>query len=157
MRLSEGMNTLRFVYCAWIVIDANNRFIPVSEGIAFRESHEAYRFFHLATIDMTPGFDATDVHLAWADDKLCPNRLREYLPNVNLFLDTFHFIVGQKGVCILSIDFGGAWPLVKDHFHQAVYADTEAECMVSSLPSLLALLPHLLIQLSTILSHSIIA
>ena len=159
MRLSEGMNTLRYVYVAWVVIDGNNRFIPASEGILLRESDDLYKFAMLATIDMTPGFTAEDIRFGWADDRLCPIKVKTYLPNLILYLDTYHFIVGEKGVCILSKDFGNAWSLVKDHFHGAVYADTEEQCMVrlilSNVPNLLPIHSQKVnfLKLSSLLRH----
>jgi hypothetical protein len=82
-------------------------------------------------VEMTPGFSPKDLELAFGDDKIDGKNLKEYFPNITVMLDTFHFIVGNRGISILSTDFGGAWILVKQHFHNAVYASTEQECLVS--------------------------
>ena len=63
---------------------------------------------------------------------LIMERLKKVFPNLTLMLDMFHFIIGSKGQSILSKDFGIFLSLVKEHFHNAVYARTEEECPVSS-------------------------
>ena len=126
------MSSIRYVYFAWIVIDADNRCMPVSEGVLIAETDKMYKFAIEATIDMTPGFIGTEVKLGWADVTLCLNKIKQYLPNITLMLDTYHFYVGTKGNSILSKDFGKHWHLVKDHFRGAIYADTEQKCLVSS-------------------------
>ena len=55
------MNSIRYVYFAWIVINADNRFISVSEGVLIAETDKMYKFAIEVTIDMTPGFIGTEV------------------------------------------------------------------------------------------------
>lgn len=132
MRVSENMNALRYVYASWVVIDANNQFVPGTEALLLGELDVLYKFLHTESVAMTPGLDPEDILLAFADDKIDGEKIREYFPNCTVMLDTFHFLVGERGVCILSRDFGDAWKLVKDHFRGAVYAKKEEECLVRS-------------------------
>ncbi len=130
-RLAEGMNTLRWKYGAWITLDPNNQFVVASEGLFIAESDDMYKFLHKGTVRMG-GVSPESIRLAFADEKLDPVKVKEYFPHCLLMLDPFHFLIGNKGISILSTDFGGAWSLVKDSFHNALYAPTEQECLVSS-------------------------
>ncbi len=128
--MTQEMNELGYVYGAWVTLDGNSQFIPGCEGLLFSESDELYKFLLLGGIDMTPSLTANDVELGFGDDKVRPEKIKQYLPRCTVMLDTYHFLIGNKGISILSKDFGLAWPTVKDHFHHAVYAKTEEECLV---------------------------
>ena len=131
MRLAEGQNRDGYVYCAWIVIDANRQICPGVEAVLLGETNELYKFVHVGAIELTPGFSASDVKLAFVDDRLNFDEIRAMFPNVLVMLDTFHFLKGNRGISILSKEFGGNWPKVKIAFGAAVYAKTEEDCEVS--------------------------
>ena len=133
MRVSEEMNAIRYVYASWVVIDPNNQFIPGSEALVLGELDAFYKFLHKGSVGMTPGLNPEDIIVAWADDKVKGDKVRKYFPNCLVMLDTYHLLVGERGVCILSKSFGAAWVLVKGHFHAAVYATTEDDCLVCNL------------------------
>lgn len=130
MRVTQEMNELGYVYGAWVVLDGNNQFIPGCEGLLFTECDELYEFLLLGGVNMTPGITVEDVELGFGDDKVKPEKIREYFPRCVVMLDTYHFLIGNKGISILSKDFGAKWTTVKDHFHHAVYAKSEEECLV---------------------------
>ena len=55
------MNTLRYVYRAWIGIDAENHFFLGYDAVLYGETDELYEFLFTKTHEMTPGFEAEDV------------------------------------------------------------------------------------------------
>lgn len=131
MRLSDGMNSLRWAYWSYTVITPNKQFVPGCEGVVIGETDAMHDFGMTGAVDMTPGFEFEDLRLAKSDEKLSEETMKRTFPNVVWSLDAFHFLVGNKGISILSKDFGSAWSLVKEHFHNATYAKTEEECLVS--------------------------
>lgn len=133
MRLAEGQNRDGYVYCAWILIDSNRQICPGVESVLLGETNALYEFVHKGAIELTPGFSARDVKLAFVDDRLNFDDIRAMFPDVLVMLDTFHFLKGNRGISILSKDFGGNWTKVKEAFGSAVYAKTEEECEVSVL------------------------
>ena len=44
IRVSKCMNTLGYVYCTWIGIDADNRFFLGCEAVLYGETDELYEF-----------------------------------------------------------------------------------------------------------------
>lgn len=129
-RLCKGMNSIKYVYFAWIVVDENNQFIPASEGLMLAESDDLYLFGISATLEMS-NIQPEFVKIVFGDDKVKESFIKKVLPESIVMLDYFHFFIGNRGISILSTDFGDAWLLVKEPFRFAILAKTEAECVVS--------------------------
>ena len=133
MRVSEKMNDVKYVYFAWIVLDANDQVVTVSEAVLITENDELYEFSFWATLDManvSPEF----VKLAFGDDKVNKKSVTKILPECRKIIDYFHLCCGNKGICILSKVFGNdVWKTLKPFMQDAALAETEEKFLVSRL------------------------
>ncbi|KAK1743430.1 hypothetical protein QTG54_006051 [Skeletonema marinoi] len=115
-------------YITLVVIDANNKFWPISHSFVFAEDHNMYEFACNATLEMTPGRSRESVKLGYGDMFFEPERVKEWFPNILMMIDAYHLIYAKKGQSILAKEFGPVtWNFLKQHFVNALEAETKEE------------------------------
>lgn len=133
-RKKHTMNVLGMKYITLVVIDANNKFWPISHSFVFAEDHNMYEFACNATLEMTPGRSRESVKLGYGDMFFEPERVKEWFPNILMMIDAYHLIYAKKGQSILAKEFGPVtWNFLKQHFVNALEAETKEEFDVSVL------------------------
>ena len=124
MRVSEDMNVVRYVYFAWIVLDANDQVVVAAEALLLAENDELYGFCFEAAIEMA-NFNKNFVELVFGDDKVKEKNVTKYLPKSRAILDFFHLCIGNNGQCIFSKTFGKhIWEELKEFMIPAAKAET---------------------------------
>ena len=66
-RKRDTMNVLGMRYMTLVVIDANNKFWPISHSFVFEEDHTLYEFACHSTLEMTPGRRKESIKLDFGD------------------------------------------------------------------------------------------
>jgi hypothetical protein len=131
-RKKETMNELGMKYMTLVVIDANNKFWPISHSFVFEEDHTLYEFACKSTLEMTPGRTKESVLLGYGDMFFEPDRVKGWFPNIRMMIDSYHLIYAKSGQSILAKEFGPAmWSALRPHFVKALEADTKADFIVS--------------------------
>jgi hypothetical protein len=131
-RKKETMNELGMKYMTLVVIDANNKFWPISHSFVFEEDHTLYEFACKSTLEMTPGRTKESVLLGYGDMFFEPDRVKGWFPNIRMMIDSYHLIYAKSGQSILAKEFGPAmWNALRPHFVKALEADTKADFIVS--------------------------
>ena len=131
-RKKETMNVLGMKYMTLVVIDANNKFWPISHSFVFAEDHTLYEFACKATLEMTPARTKESVKLGYGDMFFEPERVKEWFPNMLMMIDAYHLIYAKNGQSILAKEFGpAAWNILQPNFVKALEAETEDEFDVS--------------------------
>ena len=134
VRHNENMNTIGMKYMSIVGIDPNHQFYPASESFVFAEENDLYGLGCKYTIDMTPGVSAGMVVFGFGDYFLSQSIVREWFPNILFSVDVYHFCSGKNKTNVLLKDFGPkVWGQVSAHMINAVYAETEGKCLVSTI------------------------
>mmetsp|Transcript_12977 Transcript_12977/g.26282 ORF Transcript_12977/g.26282 Transcript_12977/m.26282 type:complete len:1043 (-) Transcript_12977:117-3245(-) len=127
-RKRDTMNVLGMRYMTLVVIDANNKFWPISHSFVFDEDHTLYEFACRSTLEMTPGRTKESIKLGFGDLFFEPHRVKEWFPNILMMIDAYHLIHARNNQSILAKEFGPVvWSDLKIHFVNALEANTEVE------------------------------